>query len=133
MSQILILEDDVELALQWQSALRLEGYGVLVAHGAKDALNLFDRNAIDLCIVDLLVRKDGTLTTDGGTIFLGRLKLRLLDSKDRKVKIIGVSGVTATPTGIHPEPYFMTFGADRFLGKPFRDSDLLDEVRELIG
>lgn len=128
MKKILILDDDVQLTMQWARALKGGGYEVLVAHTADDALTLFRGEQIDLCIVDFIIRENGVATANGGLMFLGNL-----DVRDRKrTRILGISGLKSGLPNFDPQKYLMTFGAEFFLRKPFSDDELLLEVNELL-
>lgn len=130
MTNVLILEDDVRLAVQWKRALETR-YGVFVTHGAEQALLVFEQNQIDLCIVDLFVRRDGELSQDGGIKFLGRLSLMLLEQK-RTVPVLGVSGVPRRIGGVDAEAHLSALGSDKFLEKPFTEIELLEAVDSLL-
>lgn len=128
MKKILILDDDVALTMQWQSALQRGGHEVFVAHNADDALNLFRSEQIDLCVIDFIIRENGVATANGGLMFLGNL-----DVRDRKkTRILGVSGLKSGLPKFDPQKYLMTFGAENFLRKPFSDDELLLEVNEML-
>jgi DNA-binding response OmpR family regulator len=130
MQSILILEDDVRLAMQWQGALSGK-YRVFTTHGAAQALMVFEKEKIDLCIVDLIVRRDGILSQDGGILFLGRIKVQIVE-KGLKVAILGVSGVPQSVTGFNPESHLRMFGAEKFLQKPFSERELIDAVDTML-
>lgn len=125
---ILILEDDLQLAVQWRNALISKGYTLILSERARDALALFSNNPVDLCIIDFLVRVDGKPSPDGGLTFLG-----MLDASDRKkTKILGVSGMTGGYPAVNAENHFLNLGAHSFLGKPFTDDELVLRVEELL-
>lgn len=128
MSRILILDDDVHLALQWSRALEARGHNVLVTHGASDAYEAFEAHPVDLCVVDLLVRPEEQDNPDGGLVFLGRIPLH----RRKGVKIIGVSGAIGGTFGIDARKLLMTFGADGFLQKPFLDAELVSDIEAIL-
>ena len=125
---ILILEDDVRLAMQWNRALTENGFIVYVTHGAIEAIKLFDTNEIDLCIVDFMVHEQGKPSPNGGLSFLGRLGA----AGRKKTKILGVSGMTHDYSAVNAEEFLLTFGAEDFLGKPFSADELLQQVRSML-
>jgi len=128
LTNVLILEDDIQITLQWRDVLTKAGYEVFVTHGAKEALEVFSNNKIDLCIIDFMVREEGVPTANGGLSFLG-----LLDTKARKsTRILGVSGMTRGWPEVEAKTYLMTFGAEKFLAKPFTDNELLAEVSNML-
>lgn len=128
MNSILILEDDVLLAMQWSRALSSAGYSVYVTHGAVEADKVFYENKIDLCIVDFMVHVNGQPSPDGGVSFLGKLGA----NERKRTKILGVSGLNREFSAVNAEDYLLTFGAQRFLGKPFSDNELIDEVTQML-
>ena len=55
MSKILIVEDDKELSLLFQKALEKSGYQVKSASDGAQALEVLDREYIDLIISDIMM------------------------------------------------------------------------------
>ena len=101
MRTILIMDDDVRLANEWKEVLTKHHYTVLVTHGAQEALEVYDRYSIDLCVVDMFVRGgDGRPGDDGGLNFTGRVRLHPLFN-EKNTPIIGVSGAP-TQFGLNP-------------------------------
>ena len=125
---ILILDDDVQLAIQWAKTFESAGYNVFITHGAQEAHQVFSSNAINLCVVDFMVRRDSQPTADGGLSFLGTLSA----AQRRSTKILGVSGMRPRGKGLDPKKYLTTFGAQHFLSKPFSDLELLEEVNVML-
>jgi len=125
---ILILEDDVALAIQWSHALISAGYHIFVTHGAAEAAKVYFDNTIDLCIVDFLIYTDEKPAANGGITFMGMLTA----PEKKNTKILGVSGYKPKFSNVNPEQYFLTFGANRYLPKPFSDDELLTEVTQIL-
>lgn len=124
---VLILEDDVAIALQWQKALQNAGFDVLVTHDADSAIEVFTSNDINVCIIDFMIREGGVPTANGGVKFLNSI-----DSKARATKkIIGVSGLTQGWPAIDAKPFLLTFGAQIFLEKPIDTDLLIKEINNL--
>ncbi len=55
MNQILVVEDDANLSLLYQSTLKRGRYDVIVAENGVRALELFDSHTIDLVISDIMM------------------------------------------------------------------------------
>ncbi|MFW7431855.1 response regulator transcription factor [Vagococcus carniphilus] len=55
MNQILIVEDDANLALLYQSTLKKGQFDVITARNGIEALDLFDKHTIDLVISDIMM------------------------------------------------------------------------------
>ena len=53
--EILIVEDDVELALTLKGILEEKGHPVAVAHNGQTALTLFREKIFDLALIDLRI------------------------------------------------------------------------------
>ena len=100
--------------MQWSRALTSAGYTVFVTHGAIEATKVFYDNEINLCIVDLMVHVNGKASPDGGISFPG--KLGTTDRK--KIKTLGVSGLTVEYSAVSAEDYLMTFCAQNFWVSP---------------
>ena len=124
---ILILEDDVALAIQWSRALTAAGYIVHITHGAVEAELVFQDREIDLCVIDFMIHDQGKPTPDGGLSFLGKLGA----AGRKKTKILGVSGIKLKGS-TDAEGFLTTFGAERFLGKPFSNNELLEEIAQML-
>ena len=60
MSRILIVEDDVAIAVALEDDLRLEGYAVEVVHDGEAASRRARETAFDLILLDIMLpKKDG--------------------------------------------------------------------------
>ena len=118
MPSILIVDDDVPVALTIERVLRSE-YGVRVAYSGSDALKIARRNSFDLIILDIMMpgpdglevcrelRNDPTLKD---------IPVLLLTARGRvEDKIIGLEA-----------------GADDYLTKPFDVRELLLRVRAIL-
>ncbi len=125
---ILILEDNVQLALQWSSTLKKLGYTTLVTHGAEQALQVLDSHRIDLCIVDFMVHENGKPSPNGGLTFLGKMS----SAQRKQLKLLGVSGLTQGYPAIDAKEYLLAFGAEYFLAKPFTDAELVAEINRVL-
>lgn len=112
---ILLVEDEVLIRLALADALREDGYHVLEAANADEALQIFDAaQAVHLVISD--VKMPGSLD---GLELVSRLRLRCAD-----IPVILMSAA------LPPEAQGM---ADAVLRKPFPDSELVTWVRQLTG
>jgi len=56
MKHILIMEDDIALALDWKNAFELNGYDVTLSSDGGEAEALLKKNEYDLVITDLFVK-----------------------------------------------------------------------------
>ena len=114
---LLLIEDDASLAHRLAQGLRQEGYRVVNAATAADALTLFAQEAFDLVLLDwMLPDRDGLeivrkLRGDGRTIPVLMLTARG-ETEDR---VMGLDS-----------------GADDYLVKPFALTELLARIRSLL-
>ena len=119
--EVLIVEDNRELARSLGRALEQAGYGCRQVHDGIAALEAVGKAAPDLILIDLLLpRKDGqsviaTLNAAEAT---------------RGIPIIAMSGVFR---GADPAKSVVAAGARAFLEKPFEIKVLIDRVSRLIG
>ena len=120
MATILIIDDEKAILGFLKERLLDEGFSVLTASDGKEGMNLFNSNQVDLVITDIIMPdQDGFLTIMG-------LKKTCPD-----IKIIAISG---GGRGL-PEYYLDTakgFGAKYAFEKPFKTSELVEAVHELL-
>jgi len=112
---ILLVEDEIFIRFLTAEVLRDEGYVVLEAVNAAEALTIFNTGyPFDLVITD--IRMPGDI--DGTALALA-LKEAIPDLP------VAFLSATIPPEKVH--------AADAFISKPFLPSELLKLVRELIG
>ena len=121
---ILIVEDDTTTATFLADNLTADGYDVLVADSARDALRLLERKYPDLALVDL-----GLPDADGLTLIE---RIRRADGVATRlnpdVPVLAVTGRSA------PLDVLRGFerGVDDYVVKPFAYPELLARVRALL-
>ena len=116
-STLLVLDDEQAICEMLGQILEEEGYSVLTAGNATQALDLLDRKPVDLLLLDL--HMPGPL--DGEEL------LFLLRDRGEDLPIIIVSGwVDDEMTVHHPE---CVYGV---LKKPIRKTALLEMVRRAL-
>ena len=120
MASILIIDDDKSNLSFLKERLVCEGFNVLTAINGKQGMNLFNDNKVDLVITDIIMPDK-----DGFAIIVA-LKRICPD-----IKIISMSG-----GGRGQRWYYLEtakhFGTRYTFEKPFKTSDLLEAVYELL-
>lgn len=119
MSLILTIEDEEHLQELLQYSLKKEGYQVLPAMSAEEGLLLWREQAPDLILLDYM------LPGENGLQFLQKLRS---DPLGREVPVIML---TAKNEELDIVRGFES-GADDYVGKPFRTSELLARVAALL-
>lgn len=115
MTKILVADDDPGIRGLCSSILTSQGFQVLEAGDAAACLELVDQEAPDLILLDWMMPEVDGLDT------LKKLKSR----SSRKVPV-----VMMTALGAMPDIWLATFnGADGYVTKPFKLTDLLTMVR----
>ena len=114
MARILVIDDDRMMRELYQEILTRRGHAVILAENGTEGLAKDEENP-DLIIVDL------TMADGDGYEFLKRL--RAIPERATTPVIVS-SGQLAGDIAIA--------GADRFLAKPFRGSELIALVDELL-
>lgn len=114
MNQILIVEDEAGVAAFMEKGLRKQGYTTTVAEDGQQALFLAQNSEFDLMLLDL-----GLPLIDGWTV------LKELRRRGEKRPIIIV---TARKDEGEQATAFNN-GADDYITKPFRFSELLERIR----
>ncbi|MBF2066863.1 MAG: response regulator [Calothrix sp. C42_A2020_038] len=114
MKRVLIVEDEERLAAFIEKGLRKNGFTTAVVYDGEQALEMAVGKDFGLLLLDLgLPQKDGWAV--------------LKELRSRKVKI-PIIIITATSEDSNRQLAF-SLGADDYVNKPFRFSDLLDKVK----
>ncbi|MFC4700918.1 response regulator [Glaciecola siphonariae] len=115
-SNILLIDDDVELTGLLSEYLSVEGYQVTVAHDGEAVAAILSRYNFDLILLDIMLPK-----MDGFEV-LKEIRLRqlvpvvLLTAKDEEFERV----------------YGLELGADDYVPKPFSSRELLARIRAHI-
>ena len=109
-SKILVVDDEKLLRWSLEKDLKKEGYEVLTAESAQEALRVFENYLPDVVLLDIQL-KDGD----------GKEVLQLMRKKDPSVAVIMVTANDDVRTAV----YCVKFGAFSYLSKPFE----FDEIR----
>ena len=121
MTTLLVIDDDNLVRGMMANALRKKGFNVLEAGDGNEGLQVVLHNTVDLVVTDMLMPdKEGVETI---------IELREINSD---MKIIAMSG-----GGKKQDMTFLKLakqvGANLVLEKPFRPSDLLGAIEQLLG
>ena len=121
MRKILIIDDEPFILSMLKKMMERAGYEVELAENGSTGLKLFQLNRPDLVITDIIMpEKEGL-----GTI-------REMKAIKPDLKIIAISGGGR----VSADDYLNTarmFGADRIFQKPFKQSEIVGAVNELLG
>jgi PAS domain S-box-containing protein len=118
--ETLLLVDDEEMIIDiGQKMLERLGYRVLVAHGGKEALEVYQRHRqrIQLIVLDVVMPEMG-----------GKQVFELLKKIDPKLKVLLASGYSME--GEAKE--IMDQGCDGFIQKPFNMHELSQKLRSIL-
>lgn len=117
---ILVVEDSPTERRIVTTFLETQGYRVLSAADGEQALDLASREQPDLVVLDVLLPKKN------GFEVCRRLKT---DPMTQTIKVLILSAKNQSSDRF----WGMRQGADRYLGKPWGEEELLSEVAELLG
>jgi len=119
--KILVVEDDPINQMILSDFLAANGYTTIAAATGPEGIERFDRDAPDLCLVDVqLPRKNGFEC------------VREMKSRGKNVPILLMSAVYNDRDQSNRTVQLGTL-ADGYLSKPFDLAALLSQVRELLG
>ncbi len=121
MKKILVVEDDPINQMILSDFLAANGYLTIAAASGPEGIERFDRDAPDLCLVDVqLPRKNGFEC------------VREMKSRGKNVPILLMSAVYTDRDQSNRTIQLGTL-ADGYLSKPFDLAALLSQVRTLLG
>lgn len=115
---ILIVDDEIEICRSLEELLRECGYSVLSTTNPNNALDLIAKHSVDLAMLDIRMPQ-----LDG---------LRLLQMIKQEAFEIPVIMITGFP-GFKSAVTAMRYGATNIFTKPIKFSDLLAEIRNILG
>jgi DNA-binding response OmpR family regulator len=116
-SRILIAEDESRIALFLEKGLRAEGFTTTTATDGNDALAYARSGEFDLMILDI-----GLPVQDGFRVLRS---LRTAGSTMPVIILTARDGIDDTVAGLD-------YGADDYVGKPFRLAELLARIRRRL-
>ena len=117
MFQILVVDDDRNTRLLLRAVLQAENYTVFTAENGEDALQVMDREHIDLVVLDVMMPKmDGYEFT------------RILRQTDNNLPILMVS---ARQMPADKRQGFLV-GTDDYITKPFDEVEMLLRIKALL-
>jgi len=112
-TRILVVERDAYAAELTEYFLLAEGYEVILAMGADDALTMVTEHAVDVTIVDLLISGAHGLDLCVGLC-------------ERGLPVVAISTFDSADAASEA-------GASAFLRKPIEPTRLVSTIRELLG
>ena len=130
-SNILILEDDFDLARGWRIALQKNGHEVTCSYTSSEAITHADHEKFDIYIVDLKIDIDVEAMADSGVKLLGHLS-RIFPNAEIPHRVIGVSGLAISDDDSQTRHAFRMFEVRNFLPKPFDAATLVTTVEKCL-
>ena len=121
MRRILIIDDDHHILLMIKKMLERAGFEVELASNGNRGLELFKRVPVDLVITDIIMPEKEGLET-----------IREMRKLRSDLKIIAMSGGGKISSDNYLEAAKI-FGANRVLGKPFSQKQIVTAVQDLLG
>lgn len=112
MRTILVVEDNVEINKILSSSLEAEGYNVLSAFNAFEALTFFSKNEVDCIITDLV------LPIMSGEEFIQNIR------KKSNVHIMIISAKITIQEKLNG----LRIGADDYFSKPFNEEEVIIKI-----
>lgn len=115
-ASILVVDDDKEIADLVEIHLVSDGYQVYKANSAKEGMEIFEREQIDLMILDIMMPEVDGLTMCNMVREKSNLPIIMLSAKSTDLdKIVGLSN-----------------GADDYVIKPFNPLELMARVKSQL-
>ncbi len=116
MKTLLVVDDEKNLRTLYEQELIEDGYQVLLAEDGNQALDILQKNRIDLAILDIKMEGMNGIET---------LKRMMEVNKDIKVILNSAYAIYKSD--------FVTWSADAYLVKSSDISELKNKISELLG
>ncbi|MEC7764067.1 MAG: response regulator [Pseudomonadota bacterium] len=129
------MDDDPDFGFLLEASLMKLGYRVSVVARGKAALEILEREVVDLLITDIYVRDMGRPIADGGLLLINRVRRPAPESKVQAkpdLPIIAVSGATGQMGQDHLLRIAASLGADEVLTKPFHPEQMNRMIARLL-
>lgn len=132
MSRVLLMEDDVELAMELATELQDIGHDVALARSGSEARAELWHWDFDLLITDIIVRRGGRPVPDGGLGLISWVRHTTISTPGLKyLPIIAISAEQTRAGMGFILPTADRVGADRVFEKPV-SIDALQEAIEML-
>ncbi|TRX45852.1 response regulator transcription factor [Fulvivirga sp. M361] len=115
--KILLIEDELNVASFIKKGLDEEGYEVTISHDGESGLAILSENQFDLLILDVILPKMTGLDVCG----------KIRDSENKQLPILMLTALGTTESVVNG----LDSGADDYLTKPFKFSELLAIIRTI--
>lgn len=116
---VMVVDDSLTVRRVTSRLLRRQGLEVLTAKDGVEALTLLDERLPDVLLLDIeMPRMDG-------------YELTRHIRRSERLQHLPIIMITSR-TGAKHRDYAMQLGVNRYLGKPYQESELLDEISSLL-
>lgn len=119
---ILIADDDEDVLSALTLVLKKQGYRVVTVNNKADAIRSIERKQFSCVLIDLNYSQDTTSGQEGKQLLE---QIRALDSK---VPVIALTGYGSIDLAVE----IMRLGANDFIEKPWRNSQLIKRVEQQV-
>lgn len=120
--RILVVDDDADIRNIVEIALESEGYEVLTGGNGNQALEIIEREPLDLILLDLMMPEKS------GYVVCKQIKA---DEKYKNIPVLVMSAIDRD-SGQTPEFWNQAVGSDDFLSKPFEVTHMMGKVKYLL-
>ena len=115
--KILYVEDDLDLGFVTKDNLELKGFGTTLVKDGKSALDVFEKEGFDLCLLDVMLPE-----MDGFTL------AKKIREKNEHIPIIFLSAKSLKEDRIEG----LLSGGDDYLTKPFNIAELVLKIEVFL-
>lgn len=116
-AKLLYVEDDIHLSFVTKDNLELQGYEIVFCEEGNSALEAFENNKFDLCILDVMLPN-----IDGFTL------AQRIREKDQEIPIIFLTAKSMKEDKIMG----LKLGADDYITKPFSIEELILKIEVFL-
>ena len=115
--RLLLVEDDVDLGNVLSQFLEMQGFSVILARTGEKGLEIFNRNNIDLCILDIMLPGID-----------GHILARKIKTKTKSIPVLFLTARNTKDDIIKG----LRLGADDYICKPFEPEELVLRIRNIL-
>ncbi|MBN1794274.1 MAG: response regulator [Candidatus Omnitrophica bacterium] len=125
--KILVVDDEEHIVLVLRKFLEVSGYAVFVASDGKEGFERVKEVKPDLILMDAVMPNQDGYTT------VRKIRALKLEQDSELATLSAIPIIVMTAQGPHMQDIFELEGISAYITKPFKNDEVLDAIRGLLG